>query len=98
MIKVKRVEIIANCLDIKTVIKEMEQVGIDGYSVIKGVSGRGKHGKTREESHIDSMTSCYIMAACPDEQADALIKAVTPLLKRFGGLCLVSDALEVDFE
>jgi len=97
VIKVKRVEIIANCLDIKTVIKEMEQVGIDGYSVIRGVSGRGKHGKTREESHIDSMTSCYIMAACPDEKADALIKAVTPLLKRFGGLCLVSDALEVDF-
>jgi len=98
VIKVKRVEIIANCLDIKTVIKEMEQVGIDGYSVIRGVSGRGKHGKTRGESHIDSMTSCYIMAACPDEQVDALVKAVTPLLKRFGGICLVSDALVVEFE
>ncbi len=98
MIKVKKVEIIANCMDVRTVIKEMEQVGINGYSVIRGVSGRGKHGKTHEESHIDSMTSCYIMAACPEAQAEALIVAVTPLLKRFGGICLVSDAQEVDFE
>ena len=98
MIKVKKVEIIANCLDIRTVIKEMEHVGINGYSVIRGVSGRGKHGKNREESHIDSMTSCYIMAACAEELAEPLVKAVTPLLKRFGGICLVSDALAVEFE
>jgi len=96
MTKVKRVEIIANCLDIRTVILEMEQVGISGYSVIRGVSGRGKHGKMREDSHMDVMTSCYIMAACPEEQLDALVAAVSPLLKRFGGICLVSDAVAVE--
>lgn len=98
MTKVKRIEIIANCLDVRTVIGEMERVGINGYSVIRGVSGRGKHGKKREGGHIDVMASCYIMAACPAEHAEALIAAVTPLLKRFGGLCLVSDAWEVNLE
>ncbi|MBT9148224.1 MAG: hypothetical protein DDT32_01994 [Syntrophomonadaceae bacterium] len=98
MIKVKKVEIIANCMDARTVVKEMDQIGIDGYSMIRGVSGRGKHGKTREEGYTDTMASCYIMAACPEAEAEALIVAVKPLLKRFGGVILVSDAQVVDFE
>ncbi len=28
MIKVKRIEIIANCIDMRTVISEMDQIGI----------------------------------------------------------------------
>ncbi|GFP33689.1 hypothetical protein HKBW3S42_02028, partial [Candidatus Hakubella thermalkaliphila] len=81
-----------------TWVKKMEQVGITGYSMIRGVSGRGKHGKSHEESYINSMTSCYIMAVCPEVQAEALIVAVTPLLKRFGGICVVSDVQKVDFK
>ncbi|MBT9147961.1 MAG: hypothetical protein DDT32_01730 [Syntrophomonadaceae bacterium] len=97
-INVKKVEFVANCLDVRTIIEEMEQVGIDGYSVIRGVSGRGKHGKTLRASSFDSMASCYIMVVCPEAQAEALVVAVTPLLKRSGGICLVSDVQEVDLE
>ena len=34
----------------------------------------------------------YVMTACPPEQVAAVIESLRPILKRYGGVCLVSDA------
>jgi hypothetical protein len=33
-----------------------------------------------------------LLIACPEEQVDAIVETVRPLLARRGGMCLVSDA------
>ena len=37
----------------------------------------------------------YILTACTEEQLEKVVAAVRPVLKRVGGMCLVSDALWV---
>jgi Fe-S cluster biogenesis protein NfuA len=33
-----------------------------------------------------------VMTACPPEQVERVVERLRPILKRFGGVCLVSDA------
>ena len=37
----------------------------------------------------------YVLTACTEEQLEQVVAAVRPVLKRVGGVCLVSDALWV---
>ena len=35
----------------------------------------------------------YVLVACAPEASTAIVEAVRPLLRRHGGVCLVSDAM-----
>ncbi len=91
MQQVKKIEIIISILEINEVLDLLDKIGVSGYTVIKNASGKGDRGIS--DAEIDRIFSnTYVMTVCTNEkQLDYLIAEITPLLKKVGGVCLVTD-------
>ncbi|WP_373539152.1 P-II family nitrogen regulator [Chamaesiphon sp.] len=86
---VKKVEIIVSYLEVPAVLKILKKNAIEGYTVINNVSGSGEHGYSGD----DLITNSYIMIICTQlEMAEQLSIAMQPLLKKLGGVFIVTDA------
>lgn len=86
---VKKVEIIVTDLEVPSVLKILKKNGIERYTVINNVSGCGEHGCYGD----DLITNSYIMIICPDlKMPEQLSNAMQPLLKKLGGIFIVTDA------
>jgi len=89
---VKRIEVIIDSPHLNSVLKTIEQAGISGYTVIRDVSGMGDRGVRIGDELTDVFKNCYVLTTCPEDKLSQLVAAIRPLLKSFGGVCLVSDA------
>ncbi|MFH7025516.1 MAG: P-II family nitrogen regulator [Heteroscytonema crispum UTEX LB 1556] len=89
---VKRVEIITNSLEIPQVLKILEKTGVSGYTLIKEVTGNGDRGRVINDLETAALTNSYVMSVCTEEQEHELVEAIQPILKKFGGVCIISDA------
>jgi nitrogen regulatory protein PII len=89
---VKKVEIVINSLHTESALKILESLKVSGYTVIEDTSGKGDRGVSC--SDLDCVfSSRYILTVCTDEQQlNMLLEKLTPLLKKVGGICLVSEA------
>jgi nitrogen regulatory protein PII len=89
---VQRVEIIIDSFHVEDVIKILNQLQVSGYTVIKDTSGKGDRGLSCSDLDCD-YSSSYILTVCNEqEQVNTLTHAIKPLLKKVGGICLISDA------
>lgn len=89
---VKRIEIIIDSLDLKPCLKELEAMGVSGYTVIRDVIGNGDRGSHSGDMLNDIMKNSYILIACEENQVGKITDALRPKLQKFGGVCLISDA------
>ena len=88
----KRVEIIVNSLELEEVLGILDRLKFPGYTVIHDTAGKGDRGEFRNDLGR-GFSNSYILTTCDSsEQLDALVHDLRPILKRVGGLCLVSDA------
>lgn len=92
---VKRVEIVVEVAELDEVVKALDRIGVVGYTIIRHVGGRGERGERRTEEFSDEFENIYLMVACSESQAADMIEAIRPILKKVGGICLVSDAMWV---
>ncbi|MCA9297947.1 MAG: hypothetical protein KDA28_02710 [Phycisphaerales bacterium] len=93
MTPVKRIECIIDAAHTPTLLEAVRRAGVPHYSLIREVQGDGDRGKRSGDELTDIFRNCYILIACPEAKVDAVTSAVRPLLKAYGGICLVSDAL-----
>ncbi|PAX47330.1 P-II family nitrogen regulator, partial [Brunnivagina elsteri] len=70
----------------------LDKAGISGYSVIKDVTGSGDRGIVINDLPTEALTNVYILSVCHQEKEEEVVKAITPILKKYGGICIVSDA------
>lgn len=89
---VKRVEIVADSVELPELIKLVEQAGASGYTVIRDVLGKGGRGLRANDTVTEVFKNIYLLVACPPEVATRITERVRPLLKQYGGMCLISDA------
>lgn len=89
---VKRIEIITDALEMKEVTAVLEAHGVTGYTVIKNVIGKGERGLQSGDDLTDVFKNSYLLTTCPPEQVGEIVEAIRPLLKRRGGVCLISDS------
>lgn len=95
MIPVKRVEIVVEAVQVRQVVRLIEEAGIGGYTLTRNIAGHGHRGERDADGLSDAFeNACFVVAAEPD-QANRLVEALRPLLSEGGGMCLVSDALWV---
>ncbi len=93
---VKKVEIIIDYLEAPRLLERIQKEGVAvGYSVVKEVIGSGGRGVRTGDSFSGELTNSYILIACSEDEAQRIVEIVQPILKRFGGVCLVSDAMWV---
>lgn len=91
---VKRVEIIADAIELEKIIRVLKVAGVNSYTVIRNVSSEGIRG-TASEADITLTENDYVLAICSPEQVAPLVEALRPVLNRFGGVCLISDAMQI---
>jgi nitrogen regulatory protein PII len=86
---VKKIEIILSDLEVPALLKILKKNDIENYTLISNVSGRGSSGYSGD----NLLTNSYIMLICTKlEKADEICLAIEPLLKKLGGISIVSDA------
>lgn len=89
----KRIEIVIEDALSNKLARTLNELGIPGYTVIPGASGRGDRGHRRIDDPTGTLSNAVFIIACEDEMlAEKIVDAVRPLLSRSGGMCLVSDA------
>jgi nitrogen regulatory protein PII len=89
----KRIEIVIEEPLVPRVAERLEALGAPGYTLITRASGRGDRGLRRADEPTGTATNCVFIIACEDEATvQRIVEAIRPLLTRFGGICLVSDA------
>lgn len=93
---VKRIEIVIEEVELDDVVQELDRIGVVGYTLVPGAGGRGERG-VRYES-LQGLGNVLMTIACDETQAAKVIEIIRPILKRYGGICLVSDAMWVIHE
>lgn len=92
MKKVKRVEIVVEALEKQTIIELLKENHLAHYTLYKHVAGHGERGMRDDQVFGDKFENVAFVLACPEESIANLIESIRPVLKKFGGICLVSDA------
>ena len=87
----KRVEIICDSLEVKNVLKLLEDFGITGYTIVRDVVGKGGRGMRAGDDLTEVFKNSWVLTVCSDDKIPQLVEAIRPILKKFGGICLVSD-------
>jgi nitrogen regulatory protein PII len=89
----KRIEVIIDSLGLEELVNSLKAQGVSGYTIIRDVSGMGDRGARMGDELTEVFKNIYVIIACPEEKLTGLVEAIRPQLKRFGGVCLVSDAM-----
>lgn len=92
MIKVKKIEIVVDSVGLPEILRLLDAKEASGYTILRDATGKGERGLRAGDELSDVFKNAYVMTACPPEQVAPIIEAVRPILKKFGGVCLVSDA------
>lgn len=93
---IKRVEIIIGYTELPQVLGVLKKEGLAvGYTIIKDVLGGGDRGEMAGDGISGEFTNSYLLIACSEDEASRIVEIVEPILKRSGGICLVSDAMWV---
>ena len=89
---VQRIEVVINAPHAPRVIAILASKGLQDYTVIRGASGSGERGLQRGDDITGVSNNVYVLTTCEPEDLEEVVESLRPLLRRAGGMCLVSDA------
>ena len=89
---IKKIEIITDYLYQKRLVEHIDKTGVSGYTILKDVAGKGLRGNKDGHGISGGFKNCYIMICCTEDEAKKVVEAVRPIITKFGGVCIVSDA------
>ncbi|MEO1236681.1 MAG: transcriptional regulator [Planctomycetota bacterium] len=89
---VRRLEVVIDAVHVDELLRRMREAGVEGYTVIRGAAGWGDRGTRLPDGVSGVFENCVVLCAIAPETEEAVGSAVAPVLKRFGGVALVSDA------
>lgn len=89
---VKRIEIVTLSLEIGRLCRALERAGVTDYTVIDDARGKGDRGVRGNDELSNVFKNSLLLTTCDPENLDRALDAIRPILERFGGVCLVSDA------
>lgn len=88
----KRIECVIDSVHVPLVIDALRSAGVNGYTVVRGASGWGDRGARQADGISGVFENCVVLCACNASLLDAAVEKLQPILKRYGGVALVSDA------
>lgn len=88
----KRIEIVIEEAQAPRLADALEELEC-GYTMLPRASGNGDRGRRRADDPTGTFTNCvFIVASEDDALTQTILDTVKPLLDRFGGICLLSEA------
>lgn len=91
---IKKVEVIVESVAVPQVLALLDRQGFSSYTLIPGVYGKGDSGESLG-GISGEFNNSYLVIVCDEARVSDLVELVRPVLKRFGGVTLVTDALWV---
>ena len=73
----------------------LDSCGVTGYAMLRNVLGKGDKKVESFDPITGEVENLMIVTTIDKDALKPLIEALRPILKRFGGSCLVSDAMWV---
>jgi len=92
MINVKRIELVVEAIEKEQVIDCLKSINISSFTIYHHVGGAGERGVRDEGVFGEKFENITFVIACAEIQLQAVIEVLRPILKMYGGMCLVSDA------
>jgi nitrogen regulatory protein PII len=93
---IQRVEIIATAAEKQQILNCLDKVGVPGYTVIDRVTGKSSRGKVSDDFDLSAdLSNTYIICFCSQDLIEPLVVKLRPILNKFGGVCYVSEAMEI---
>ena len=89
---VKRVEIVIGKPYESRVRKLLTELEVPGLTVFEAAAGYGDRGDREGGELSDATVNRYLLTTCTEAQIPELAEKLEPLLVKYGGLCLISDA------
>jgi nitrogen regulatory protein PII len=86
---VKRIEIIANSVELGKILEGLDKAGVHSHTVIRNTLGKSSRGEATELDNI------YVIAFCMPDLIKPVVETIKPILNKFGGVCYISDAMEI---
>ncbi len=80
-------------IHLNKVLDVLERAQVSGYTVIRDVLGKGERGIMAGDELTDVFKNSYVFTVCSEETAYKIAESLRLLLKKVGGVCLVSDVL-----
>lgn len=90
--KTKRIEIVIDVVHLPKLLSALEAAGLSAYTILPEARGKGDRGARQAHDPASVESNSVLIAAVREDQLEALTLAARPVLSRYGGLCLVSDA------
>jgi nitrogen regulatory protein PII len=90
---VKRIDLVVPEMLLREVTELLDRHGVGGYTVSRGLSGRGDRGVQAGDGLAGEFSNAAVLVVCSQAKVDELLEELRALLKRYGGMCLVSDAM-----
>lgn len=87
----KKIEIFIEALKTSKIISLIEGLGLLEYSIIHNVEGRDINRLYDAQEVTDVLSNDYVIVICTHEEKQLLLNEVMPVLKKFGGVCYISD-------
>lgn len=95
MFSIKRIELVIEAVEKANVIDTLARINITSYTIYKHVGGSGERGARDEIAFGEKFENVTFVIACPESRLSTVIESLRPILKSYGGMCLVSDAMWV---
>jgi nitrogen regulatory protein PII len=92
MQEVRRVEIIIGTLQVEEVSRVLTAHHVEGWTILPSIAGQGHRGKRSGDEVSRAFENVCFITTCEPERVGDLVDALRPILQRFGGLCLISEA------
>ncbi len=87
----KKLDVVIDHLHLNKLTEVLEKEGITGYTIIKDAIGKGERGIMAGDELTDVFKNSYLFTVGEDELIERILPKLEQLLKKYGGICIVSD-------
>jgi nitrogen regulatory protein PII len=87
----KKLEIIIEAVEKKSVLKILNEVGANGYTIINDIHGQGKQGTRRGSELTNIMRNSLIIVVDDYDKIQTVIGKVKEILEIYSGIMFLSD-------
>jgi len=94
----KKVEIIIEAVKLDTLIYQLEEIGVPGFTVVGNISGKGANGVLDHNCKAKVFENTYLFTICTESQAQQVLEYVEEILQYFSGACFVSDVATLNIK
>lgn len=95
MINIKRIELVIEAVEMPLIMETLKNLGLNAYTYYKHVGGNGDRGSREDLVFGEKFENVTFVIACPEEKIADFTENIRPILKSYGGMCLISDAMWV---